>query len=81
MKAAHARSDASPQTLRISTDTKAKIKTGEFSRGGKSRGLEPVKASDHDMQGDMQGTQKAFNKELSRRRIVIENINAKIKVP
>ena len=50
MKAAHARSDASPQILRLSTDTKAKLKLGEFSRGGKSRGLEPVKALDHDMQ-------------------------------
>jgi transposase len=50
VKAAHARSDVSPQTLRISTDTKAKINPGEFSRGGKSRGLESVKALDHDMQ-------------------------------
>jgi len=50
VKAAHARSDASPQILRLSTDTKAKIKLGEFSRGGKSRGLKPVKALDHDMQ-------------------------------
>jgi hypothetical protein len=31
-------------------DTKAKIKLGEFSRGGKLRCHEPVKALDHDMQ-------------------------------
>jgi hypothetical protein len=30
-------------------DTKAKVKLGEFSRGGKLRGLEPVKALDHEM--------------------------------
>ena len=30
-------------------DTKATIKIGEFSRGGKSRGLKPVQAADHDM--------------------------------
>lgn len=30
-------------------DTKAVINIGEYSRGGKSRGLEPVKALDHDM--------------------------------
>ncbi len=35
--------------LRISIDAKAKVKVGEFSRGGRSRGLEAKKASDHDM--------------------------------
>lgn len=35
-------------------DVKAKVKMGEFSRGGESRGAEPVKAQDHDMGG--QGT-------------------------
>ena len=49
MKAAHARSDNDAQVLRISIDTKAKIKLGEFSRGGKLRCLEPVKALDHEM--------------------------------
>jgi len=44
VKAAHARSDAEPQPLRISIDTKTKVKLGEFSRGGKLRSLEPVKA-------------------------------------
>jgi len=50
VKSAHARSDADAQVLRISMDTKAKIKLGEFSRGGKLRCLEPVKALDHEMQ-------------------------------
>lgn len=35
--------------MRISIDTKAKLNVGEFSRGGESRGQEPVKALDHDM--------------------------------
>ncbi len=30
-------------------DTKAVVHVGEYSRGGKSRGLEPVEALDHDM--------------------------------
>jgi transposase len=38
--------------LRISLDTKAKVKVGAFSRGGKARGVEPVKALDHDMSPD-----------------------------
>lgn len=46
----NALADADTQTLRISMDTKATIKIGEYSRHGRSRGLEPVKASDHDMQ-------------------------------
>jgi hypothetical protein len=41
--------DADPTTLRISVDTKATVNLGEYSRGGKSRGLEAVKALDHDM--------------------------------
>jgi hypothetical protein len=41
--------DADPATLRISMDTKATIHVGEYSRGGQSRGLEPVQALDHDM--------------------------------
>ena len=46
----NALADADTQTLRISMDTKATIKIGEYSRQGRSRGLEPVKAWDHDMQ-------------------------------
>jgi hypothetical protein len=38
--------------LRISLDTKAKVKIGEFSRGGVARGQEAVAALDHDMHPD-----------------------------
>jgi len=38
-----------PDTLRISIDTKAKVKVGDFSRGGEARGAEALKAVDHDM--------------------------------
>jgi len=34
----------------ISIDTKDKVKAGELSRGGQSRGTEAVKANDHDME-------------------------------
>jgi len=69
VKAAHAKSDKDDKTLRISIDAKAKIKLGEFSRGGKLRCLEPVKASDHDMDangilvpfGILEVKQKQFN--------------------
>ena len=43
------KSDENPESLRISIDGKAKLKIGDFSRGGKSRKKEAVKASDHDM--------------------------------
>jgi hypothetical protein len=45
----NALADADPETLRISMDTKATIDVGEYSRGGRSRGTESVKALDHDM--------------------------------
>lgn len=45
----NALADADPQSLRISVDTKATVDIGEYSRYGRSRGLEPVKAWDHDM--------------------------------
>lgn len=35
--------------LRISLDTKAKVKIGPFCRGGRSRGATAVQAADHDM--------------------------------
>jgi hypothetical protein len=35
--------------MRISIDTKATVHVGEYSRGGRSRGVEAVKALDHDM--------------------------------
>lgn len=41
--------DANSDTLRISIDTKATVNIGEYSRHGRSRGLESVKAWDHDM--------------------------------
>jgi len=50
VKSAHARSDGEPQTLRLSMDTKAKVRLGMFSRGGRLRCYEPIKALDHDME-------------------------------
>jgi hypothetical protein len=49
-----ARADAAadPDTLRVSIDTKAKVKVGDFSRGGQARGGEAVKALDHDMRAE-----------------------------
>lgn len=41
--------DADEHTLRISIDTKATVHVGEYSRGGRSRGVQAVKALDHDM--------------------------------
>jgi transposase len=38
--------------LRISLDTKAKVKIGPFSRGGRSRAAAVVRAADHDMGAD-----------------------------
>jgi hypothetical protein len=45
----NALADADTETLRISIDTKATVNIGEYSRHGRSRGLEPVRAWDHDM--------------------------------
>jgi hypothetical protein len=45
----HTRAAGDPETLRISLDTKAKVKIGAFSRGGVARGQESVRAADHDM--------------------------------
>jgi len=69
VKSAHARSDAESETLILSIETKAKIKLGEFSRGGKLRCFESVKALDHDMSsyetlipfGILEVKQKQFN--------------------
>lgn len=49
MKRANAIADADPETIRISVDTKATINLGPYSRGGCSRGIQAVKAADHDM--------------------------------
>jgi hypothetical protein len=45
----HTQAADDPQTLRISLDTKAKVKIGEFSRQGVARGPTAVAATDHDM--------------------------------
>lgn len=42
----------SPQSLRISIDTKAKLDIGEFSRNGKTRELKPENGLDHDVSPD-----------------------------
>jgi hypothetical protein len=69
VKSAHVRSDAEPETLQISIDTKTKVKLGLFSRGGRLRCLESIKALDHDMTPDgllvpfgiLEVKQKQFN--------------------
>ena len=45
----NALADGDPEALRLSMDTKATVNVGEYSRYGRSRGLVPVKAWDHDM--------------------------------
>lgn len=45
----NALADADEHTLRISIDTKATVHVGDYSRGGRSRGVVAVKALDHDM--------------------------------
>jgi len=42
--------DASPEVVRISIDTKAKVDVGDFSRDGESRAAEAPSAWDHDTQ-------------------------------
>ena len=42
--------DATPTTLRVSIDTKATVVIGDYSRDGRSRLPEPVRALDHDLQ-------------------------------
>jgi hypothetical protein len=44
------KSDDNPYSLRISIDTKAKLKIGLFSRKGQSRGQEAKKGVDHDVE-------------------------------
>jgi hypothetical protein len=52
LKQVHTQAAQQPETLRISLDTKAKVKIGEFSRGGVARGQQAVAALDHDMHPD-----------------------------
>ena len=42
-------SDENPKSLRISIDSRAKVKIGNLSRGGKARTLKPNQADDPDM--------------------------------
>lgn len=46
--AANQAADENPKALRISIDSKAKVKIGNLSRGGKDRRIEPLEADDHD---------------------------------
>ncbi len=48
----HTRTAGSPVTLRITLDTKVKVKIVAFSRGGVARGQESLPAADHDMHPD-----------------------------
>lgn len=41
-------SDQNPKSLRISIDSKAKVKIGDFSRNGYERNIKPEKTLDHD---------------------------------
>ena len=50
LREVHTQAAADPEVLRISIDTKAKVKIGDFSRGGQARGPQAVAAADHDMQ-------------------------------
>lgn len=52
LKFVHRQALDDPETLRISIDTKAKVKIGPFSRGGLSRAAKSIRAADHDMHPD-----------------------------
>lgn len=52
LKVVHRQALDDRETLRISIDTKAKLKIGPFSRGGLSRAAQPIRAADHDMRPD-----------------------------
>ena len=47
---ANQEADEDPENLRISIDVKDKVKIGELSRGGETRGANAVEAQDHDME-------------------------------
>jgi hypothetical protein len=48
----HAKAASNPRILRISIDTKAKVKVGNLSRGGYSRAKQAPKTDDHDQKWD-----------------------------
>lgn len=48
--AANQAADENPRSLRISIDSKAKVKIGNLSRGGKARRSQALQADDHDTQ-------------------------------
>jgi Rhodopirellula transposase DDE domain len=48
--AANQAADNNLQSLRLSIDSKAKVKIGNLSRGGKARSIEPITASDQTVQ-------------------------------
>ena len=50
--AANQAADKNLQSLRLSIDSKAKVKIGNLSRGGQARSIEPITASDHDTEWD-----------------------------
>ncbi len=50
MASANAAADHDSGVLRVSIDSKAKVKLGNLSRGGKDRRQSPLKADDHDTQ-------------------------------
>ena len=52
VQSAHQRAEKDDSILRISIDTKAKVKLGPFSRGGRTRSDSEAKAADHDMGGE-----------------------------
>ena len=51
VKSAHHRAANDPTILRVSIDTKAKVKIGSLDRGGKTRDQSQLDALDHDMGG------------------------------
>jgi Rhodopirellula transposase DDE domain len=53
-------SDARPDSLRISIDSKAKLDLGEFSRGGVLRAATATKALDHDTQAKKNSCPSGF---------------------
>jgi transposase len=49
VRSANAAADADAKCLRLSIDTKANVALGEFSRRGKARGEQALRALDHDL--------------------------------